>query len=534
MNSTGESSSETRTLARSLTTLEASLRIVDNSLKSAPVDLKDLPLIQQFQEELADIKAELATCRDTSYRVELPDRHELCVKYAELKALHFNCCHRIKRILVSYSDVPTDTGKGLKIPKLEAPAFDGDILNWISFWEQFSISIDERTNLSDAEKFVYLQHSLKEGSAKGVIQGLSGTGEHYAKAVECLKARYDRPRLVHQSHVKAIVETPLIKDGNGRELRRLHDTLQQHLRALDASDCEPLSWFITSTIQLKLDPGTLFEWQKHTQMITDVPHFKDLLEFIDMRARASESTSKRAPVRENPLKKVSANFVSNSESSYLRTCSCILCKTERHPLYFCSKFKSMSHDQKLSVIRSNNLCMNCLKSGHFLDKCRSVHHCKRCQKPHHTLLHVDVQETNVLETNAPSAVSSNASMGILPEMLLMTCQVLVKAPDGSKVKARALLDSASTSSFISERLVQGLGIPRSRQRITVYGVAGLSGSSPFKSVATIDILPTNSTHVVQLPVVAVVVPHVTCDLPLNPVYSKSNWAHIDGIPLADP
>ena len=148
--------------------------------------------------------------------------------------------------------------------------------------------------------------------------------------------------------------------------------------------------------------------------------------------------------------------------------------------------------------------------------------------------HSDVQETNVLETSAPSAVSSNASMGILPEMLLMTCQVLVKAPDGSKVKARALLDSASTSSFISERLVQGLGIPRSRQRITVYSVAGLSGSSPFKSVATIDILPTNSTHVVQLPVVAVVVPRVNCDLPLNPVYSKSDWAHIDGIPLADP
>ena len=116
----------------------------------------------------------------------------------------------------------------------------------------------------------------------------------------------------------------------------------------------------------------------------------------------------------------------------------------------------------------------------------------------------------------------------------MTCQVMVKAPDGSKVKARALLDSASTSSFVSERLVQGLGIPRSRQRITVFGVAGLSSTSPFKSVVTVDILPTNPMHDVQLPVVAVVVPRVTCDLPLNPVHSKPDWAHLDGIPLADP
>ena len=73
-----------------------------------------------------------------------------------------------------------------------------------------------------------------------MIQGLSGTGEHYAKTVECLKARYDWPRLIQQSHIRVIIETPSLRDGSGKELRQLHDTLQQHLRALDATDCEPL------------------------------------------------------------------------------------------------------------------------------------------------------------------------------------------------------------------------------------------------------------------------------------------------------
>ena len=119
---------------------------------------------------------------------------------------------------------------------MEAPTFNGDIPNWTHFWEQFSISIDKHANLSDAEKFVHLQHSLKGGSAKSVIQGLSGTGEHYVKAVKCLKAHYDRPQLIHQSHVKMIIETPLLRDGSGKELRQLYDTLQQHLCALDATD----------------------------------------------------------------------------------------------------------------------------------------------------------------------------------------------------------------------------------------------------------------------------------------------------------
>ena len=186
-------------------------------------------------------------------------------------------------------------------------------------------------------------------------------------------------------------------------------------------------------------------------MVTDVPYFQDILEFIDLRARASEATFKRAPRVETPLKKISTNFAANAESS---SSLCVLCKPEKHPLYYCSKFKGMSQNQRLSVVRSNGLCMNCLKAGHFLKECKSSHHCRSCQKPHHTFLHIDARETN-----PPSVISSNTSMGTLPDTLLMTCQVLVQGPDGSKVKARALLDSASSSSFISECLVQSLSIP---------------------------------------------------------------------------
>ena len=205
-----------------------------------------------------------------------------------MKKKHFECCHAVRKILntreVSHTSRTSSSSeaKGLKIPKLEAPTFDGNILNWTHFWEQFSISIDEHSNLSNAEKFVYLQHSLKGGSAKSVIEGLSGTGEHYSKAVECLMNRYNRPRLIHQSHVKIILEIPSLRDGNGKELRKFHDTLQQHLRALDASECEPLSQFITSIIELKLDMNTLFEWQKNTQGVVKVPHYHDILDFIDL------------------------------------------------------------------------------------------------------------------------------------------------------------------------------------------------------------------------------------------------------------
>ena len=194
----------------------------------------------------------------------------------------------------------------------------------------------------------------------------------------------------------------------------------------------------------------------------------------------------------------------------------------------CPKFKGMSHDQRFSVVKSNSLCMNCLKAGHFLHECKSSYHCRNCQRPHYTLLHNDAQIPR-----PTSIVSSNASMGALPETLLMTVQAFVRVPDGSKVKARALLDSTSSSSFISERLVQSLDIPRSRHKITVSGVAGLTSLSPFNSIATVDILPASpsSRH---LSVTADVVPRVTSDLPLNSISLKPDWVHLKNIPLTDP
>ena len=118
------------------------------------------------------------------------------------------------------------------------PTFDGDIMNWRRFWEQYEVSIHSRTHLTDPEKLAYLRQSLKNGPARHVIEGLSGSGNDYAEAVECLQKRYDKPRLLHQAHVRAIIEAPGPKEGNGKELRRLHDVCSQHLRALKAMGYE--------------------------------------------------------------------------------------------------------------------------------------------------------------------------------------------------------------------------------------------------------------------------------------------------------
>ena len=184
----------------------------------------------------------------------------------------FDVSVKIKRLLQSQpTSVPVKSG--MKLPKLDVPKFDGNIIHWRTFWEQFSVSVHSRDALSNAEKLTYLRHALNDGKAKAVVEGLSSSGDQYQEAIDCLKKRFDRPRLIHQAHVSAIMEAPALKHGNGKELRKLHDTVNQHLRALKSMDCEPSGKFITSVLELKLDSKTTFEWQQHSQDSMQVPHF---------------------------------------------------------------------------------------------------------------------------------------------------------------------------------------------------------------------------------------------------------------------
>ena len=71
-------------------------------------------------------------------------------------------------------------------------------------------------------------------------------------------------------------------DGNGCELSRLHDVAAPHLTPLKSMDYEPSCPFVTSILELKIDATAMFEWHRHSQDSTEVPHYTVLLEFLDL------------------------------------------------------------------------------------------------------------------------------------------------------------------------------------------------------------------------------------------------------------
>ena len=249
-------------LARKCTRLESCL--TETSTALTPGDKFQL---QQYHDQLLDYKSEFSEIDNTLQTLTLEESDSLPVKISQLERGLFECSLRHKELCHTAPSPTTTTPsdpRGIKLPKIDVPQFNSNILSWTRFWEQFRISVHECPNLSDAEKFVSLQQALKNGSDKSSIDRLSQSGDNYPEAVACLKTRYDHPRLIHKAHVKMILEAPLLKEGTRKELRALHDSVQQRVRALKSIGYEPSGPFIISALELKLDETTMFEWQKHS------------------------------------------------------------------------------------------------------------------------------------------------------------------------------------------------------------------------------------------------------------------------------
>ena len=92
--------------------------------------------------------------------------------------------------------------------------------------------------------------------------------------------------------------------------------------------------------------------------------------------------------------------------------------------------------------------------------------------------------------------------------LLITCQVLIHAPNDSQIRARG---TGSSTSFVSQRLVQSLGLQRSSNNL-------LEERKYLNCIRS-----TSHRRFERMPVTAIV---VSCDLSVQPTLLNSKLQHL--------
>ena len=134
------------------------------------------------------------------------------------------------------------TSNRVRLPKLQLRSFNGDLTKWTSFWESFHSPVHTNDDLSDVEKFNYL-NSFLERSAGEAVSGLALTAANYRKAIDTFHKRFGCKQLIINKHMDALLQFEAISSlQNTRALRKLFDNISGHVRSLKSLGIEPESY----------------------------------------------------------------------------------------------------------------------------------------------------------------------------------------------------------------------------------------------------------------------------------------------------
>ena len=126
-------------LQRQLERLEKRIRTIAETTRSLhPGPAVDQCLLRQLEEETVLLKAELADTGRTITTLETGGDALLELE-ATLNKNLFDLGLQIKRLIAEVTVEKSTPGvvSGVKLPRIDVPTFDGNILNWGIFWEQF-------------------------------------------------------------------------------------------------------------------------------------------------------------------------------------------------------------------------------------------------------------------------------------------------------------------------------------------------------------------------------------------------------------
>lgn len=438
----------------------------------------------------------------------------------------------------------------IKLPTINLPTFSGRCRDWLEYYNTYCSLIHDNVSIPKIHKFHYLRSSLKD-SAASIIQSLDFSVENYDIAWSLICDRYHNDKILVNNHIQALFNIEPIVRETSRAIHNIIDTVNKNLRALKSLNLPTQHWdmLIIHMISSKLDSATFRDWESHHNTLKGFPTLDEFINFLKNRASLLETMeeSLHKPRRHSDITPIrSKSFVASPTTNKGR---CPVCKNG-HAIYQCFKFKAMPIEARIDLVKKLNLCKNCLRQGHNENVCK-LGHCKLCSQRHNSMLHIEstpitpkssdcvvlptshTSESQVVHNKqSPNSIQNVtlSSTHTHSQVLLSTALINVVDNDGQLHQIRALLDNGSTSTFITESLVQKLNISTYATAISVQGINNQLSKITQQCDVTISSL-TNSGY--KADVNCFIVPHITQCIPINKINcgSISIPKHIH---LADP
>ncbi|XP_028167947.1 uncharacterized protein LOC114358247 [Ostrinia furnacalis] len=438
------------------------------------------------------------------------------------------------------SDQPSLQAPNVKLPKVNIPIFSGKYSEWNTFRDLFQSLIHSNKTLGNAQKLLYLKGYL-QGEAEQLLCNIPITGSNYDYCWGLLDERYNNKRYLCHHILKRLLSQKNVTCESASGLKGLMDITNDCLYALSNIGIDTSTWdvLVIHIITLRLDPESKRQWELSIadNNSTELPTYDQFEQFLKNRYRALEflsSESKPMPNKTLPVSQIKAMHVT--------TLVCPFCKKE-HKLSTCKGFRDTSVDLRREFVASHNVCFCCLGNNHSAKFCHSKYKCRICKRKHHTLLHPtnkiaaqephngEVTTADTKKVGAVISCTSTRSTVDCSQVLLATALVDTVSKYGQTYTIRSLLDQGSQYSFITEAMVELLGLKKIPARGQIVGVGGTNGLTT-KSMVEIKIASRVDPNFI-VTVKAYVLGSIT-SLLSNQKITAEKWKELEDIVLADP
>ncbi|XP_075158073.1 uncharacterized protein LOC142231346 [Haematobia irritans] len=484
--------------------------------------------------------------------------------------LNSNIHERGRLPSIAPPNVPTSN---FHLPACDTESFRGDYQSWPSFRDMFSAVYVKNSSLSKVQKLFHLRKKT-EGEAHEIVKKCPLTNSGFDIAWANLTDRFENKRMLVHSQLRVLLNLATITSESSEGIKGLQRDINSCISCLKLYDVDVSTWdaifvYICST---KLPRTSLSLWEQSIKNKKDVSKWSELDSFLSSRYQTLETISEISGVptpnlphsncnakkqNNSSTRKVHSNHAKVSSSQNNPTCN--LCIGESHPIRKCPKFLQMNVNDRMSCIKRLNLCINCFAKSHNVKKCKSPYSCFSCHRRHNSLLHnntltpVSIDSTPTIhsqvneELQDPQIQSTSSidppGFPLSSEGRIQSCfashsqnvllgTALVQITHlGMRYIVRALIDSGSQGTFLSERIFQLLKLPFRPVEAEISGLNGVTSANARKLV-NLTVCPRFESDV-ELNITALVVPQLSGNLPTSPINS-SILQQLPGIQLADP
>ena len=296
----------------------------------------------------------------------------------------------------------------VRLPKLELPTFNGNPLQWTTFWQQFEFAVDKQ-RIADVQKMNYLVSRLRE-SALRAVEGYAVNNDNYTLVVDALKKRFGDDKVIAEALEAELINLPQAGESVA-SLRATSEAIDRICRQFSQLGKDENSAMFLTTIKAKLPRTILRELVKAERqaIIAKKPWKmsdlrKELQEIIIIREEVGRCANALKNTNETNREPQSSDDRKNkfNRNNYSRTLKarvfevakrpnkperrteCLFCGRNNHWAAECRTISD--RNERVRKLADQKRCFKCLKQGHQSKECQSKLTCKKCNGNHHYII----------------------------------------------------------------------------------------------------------------------------------------------------